>query len=95
MHPREALRAVGHDLAAELRRNRPKDQLAASGEVQAWHRTSGRLAEGRVSDISVQWGQATAARYVTRETFLHRSVSGFDPSVARTAAGGGGTAPDG
>ncbi|MEU2179478.1 TldD/PmbA family protein [Streptomyces thermolilacinus] len=93
MHPRETLRAVGHALADELRRGRPKDQLAASGQAQSWHRTSGRLAEGRVSDISVQWGQATAARYVTRGTFLHRSVSGFDPTVARVATGG--TVPGG
>ncbi|WP_411097891.1 TldD/PmbA family protein [Streptomyces sp. 020-2-3H-GM] len=90
MHPRESLRAAGHDLAAELRANRLKDQLSSSGEAQSWHRTSGRLAEGRVSDISVQWGQATAARYVTRDTFLHRSASGFDPTVARL--GGGRTA---
>ncbi|WP_369019671.1 TldD/PmbA family protein [Streptomyces californicus] len=92
MHPRESLRAAGHDLAAELRANRLKDQLSSSGEVQSWHRTSGRLAEGRVSDISVQWGQATAARYVTRDTFLHRSASGFDPTVARLGAGDGRTA---
>ncbi|WP_078489613.1 TldD/PmbA family protein [Streptomyces bikiniensis] len=92
MHPRDSLRAVGHDLAAELERNRPRGHLAASGQVQTWHRTSGRLAEGRVSDISVQWGRATAARYVTRDTFLHRSVPGLDPTVARLAAGGGGGA---
>ncbi|MFE7181815.1 TldD/PmbA family protein [Streptomyces erythrochromogenes] len=95
MHPRDSLRAVGHDLAAELRANRPKDQLSASGEVQTWHRTSGRLAEGRVSDISVQWGQATAARYVTRDTFLHRSASGFAPTVARLGAKTATTAPAG
>ncbi|MGQ4516202.1 metallopeptidase TldD-related protein [Streptomyces sp. DW26H14] len=85
----ESLRAVGHDLAAEMRGQRPHDCVATSGAVQAWHRTSGRYAEGRVSDISVQRGQATAARYVLRDTFLHRAVAGLDPSAARLGEGGG------
>ncbi|MFD3515432.1 TldD/PmbA family protein [Streptomyces sp. NPDC058657] len=95
MHQRQSLRAAGHDLAAEMRRQRPQDCVATSAAVQAWHRTSGRYAEGRVRDVSVQWGQASAARYVLRDSFRHRAVSGLDPSVARLAADGGHRAPRG
>uniref|UniRef100_A0AAU3GQI4 TldD/PmbA family protein n=1 Tax=Streptomyces sp. NBC_01401 TaxID=2903854 RepID=A0AAU3GQI4_9ACTN len=87
----KTLRAVGHDLAAETSRQRPHDCVATSAMAQAWHRTSGRFAEGRVSDISVQRGQATAARYVLRDSFRHRAVSGLDPTVARLDEGDGGT----
>ncbi|MFJ8883236.1 TldD/PmbA family protein [Streptomyces sp. NPDC102402] len=76
------LRAVAGELAGEMRRRRPAGCLATSGAVQAWHRTSGRFAEGRVSDISVQQGQGTSARYVLRDGYRHRSVAGLDPLAA-------------
>ncbi|MFD3842020.1 TldD/PmbA family protein [Streptomyces sp. NPDC058642] len=85
--PSDTLRSVGHDLAAEMRRQRPHDCVAISAAVQSWHRVGGRYAEGRVRDISVQRGQATAARYVLRDSFRHRAVSGLDPTVARLAVG--------
>ncbi|MEU5711211.1 TldD/PmbA family protein [Streptomyces flaveolus] len=84
--PSDSLRSVGHDLAAEMRRQRPHDCVATSAAVQSWHRVGGRYAEGRVRDISVQRGQATAARYVLRDSYRHHAVSGLDPAVARLAA---------
>lgn len=83
MQQRETLEAVGRELIDEMARLRPRDSVATSAAVQSLHRTSGRLAEGRVSEISVQHGQATAARYVLKDSFRHRAVSGLDPSVAR------------
>ncbi|MFE5888958.1 TldD/PmbA family protein [Streptomyces sp. NPDC056468] len=105
MHATEPLRAAADDLAAEIRRHRPPDCAGTSGAVQAWYRTSGRFAEGRVSDISVQRGEGTSARYVLRDGFRHRSVPGLDPRAAvldgtgrRSPAagppGGGGPGPD-
>lgn len=82
MHDLESLQAVGHDLAGEIRRRRPEDCVATSAAAQEWYRTSGRFAEGRVSDISVQQGQATSARYVLRDGFHHRALAGLDPRAA-------------
>ncbi|WP_406727105.1 TldD/PmbA family protein [Streptomyces sp. GD-15H] len=89
MHATEPLRAVAEDLVAGIRRHRPPDCVGTSGAVQAWYRTSGRFAEGRVSDISVQRGEGTSARYVLRDGFRHRSVSGLDPCAAVLDGNGG------
>ncbi|WP_051860080.1 TldD/PmbA family protein [Streptomyces anulatus] len=94
MYATEPLRAVAGDLVSEIRRHRPPDCTGTSGAVQSWHRTSGRFAEGRVSDISVQRGEGTSARYVLRDGFRHRSVSGLDPYAA-VLDGEGGRAPAG
>ncbi|WP_217254036.1 TldD/PmbA family protein [Streptomyces sp. AC602_WCS936] len=80
------LRAVGHDLAAEMRRHRPANCVTTSAAVQTWHRTSGRFAEGRVSDVSIQQGQGTSARYVLPDGLRHRATTGLDPRVARLDA---------
>ncbi|MCX5275682.1 TldD/PmbA family protein [Streptomyces virginiae] len=79
----DALRATAADLAAEMNRHAPLGSRPSSGAVQSWHRISGRFAEGRVSDLSVQQGQATSARYLLADGLRHRTVSGLDPRAAR------------
>lgn len=81
LHHAAALREVTVDLGAGLRRRLPADCRAVSGAVQSWHRLSGRFAEGRVSDLSLQQGQATAARWMLEDGFRHRSAAGLDPAA--------------
>ena len=76
-----ALRAAAAALGAGLARRLPGGCRAVSGAVQSWHRLSGRFAEGRVSDLSLQEGQATAARWLLDDGFQHRAVPGLDPAA--------------
>ncbi|MFJ7625103.1 TldD/PmbA family protein [Streptomyces sp. NPDC097595] len=75
--------AAAGELAAEMRRRAPRGVRPSSGAVQSWHRVSGRFAEGAVRDLSVQQGEATAARYLGADGLIHRAVPGFDPRAAR------------
>ena len=78
----DPLWSVAGDLVDEVRRDRSADCLSASGAIQSWHRTNGRFAEGRFSDVSVQQGTATSIRQVCRDGFRHRAWSGLVPRAA-------------
>ncbi|WP_406451899.1 TldD/PmbA family protein [Streptomyces sp. NBC_00876] len=83
VHRPGTLRAAAGELGDEMRRRGPRGVVSASGAVQSWHRVSGRFAESRVSDLSLEHGRATAARYVLPDGFRHRALPGYDPSAAR------------
>lgn len=72
------------ELIEQVRLGKGTDCLSATGALQAWHRTTGRFAEGRFSAVSVQHGTATALRFARTHGFHHLSRSGINPrAVAR------------
>jgi len=75
------------ELVEQVRLGKGADCLSATGALQAWHRTTGRFAEGRFSDVSVQRGTATALCYVRADGFEHLSRSGIDPRAAARGDG--------
>ncbi|NED91177.1 TldD/PmbA family protein [Streptomyces sp. SID11233] len=97
VHRSGTLRAAAGELGDEMRRHGPRGAVSTSGAVQSWHRVSGRFAESRVSDLSLQQGRATAARYVLPDGFRHRALPGLDPTAARldgpAGSGSGPAAP--
>lgn len=86
MTSHSSLAKSGLILAEGVRRHRGGDVVYSSGALQTWDRSSGRYAEGRFSDISLQQGSASAARFVTRNGLRHRAVPGIDPSIASDRA---------
>ncbi|MEU1122553.1 TldD/PmbA family protein [Streptomyces sp. NPDC005899] len=80
---RDVVRTTAGELAEEMRRRAPRGVRPSSGAVQSWHRVSGRFAEGSVSDLSLQQGEATSARYLGEHGLIHRAVPGLNPAAAR------------
>ncbi|MEY2243458.1 TldD/PmbA family protein [Streptomyces sp. SAS_267] len=80
---RGPVRITAGELAEEMRRRAPRGVRPSSGAVQSWHRVSGRFAEGSVSDLSLQQGEATSARYLGEHGLIHRAVPGLNPWAAR------------
>lgn len=89
MTPDTSLSREGLILADGVRKYRGKDAVYSSGALQTWDRSSGRYAEGRFSDISLQQGSASAARFINRHGLRHRAVPGIDPMIASDRANSG------